>query len=192
MCQTFSDLDHSLGGEHTRSTLMHYLSTTVLTVLNGRYAEATGRGLMAAAARLCGLAAFMAFDCEVHGLAQRYYIQASRLAQAAGDRALGAHILADMSMQAQHLHDPGEAVTLAVAGQHTSRDCGSAATLARWFAMKARAYALVSDQAACSSAINQAERALGRTRDDEPSWIRFFTAEQLATDKPRTAATMGR
>jgi transcriptional regulator with XRE-family HTH domain len=191
MCGTFADLDHKLGGGHARSTLAHYASHAVLPMLEGSYPERTGRSLMAAAARLCNLGAFMAFDCELHGLAQRYYIQALRLAQAGADRALGAHILADMSMQAHYLGDAREALALAVAGQRTAKDCGSFATLARCHAMEARAHALLGDAVACGRAMSLAERAL-ETAGDEPSWIRFFTSEQLAAEFMYAASELGR
>ncbi len=192
MCGTFADLDHRLGGGHARSTLAHYVSHAVLPMLEGSYRQRIGRSLMAAAARLCNLGAFMAFDCELHGLAQRYYIQALRLAQASADRALGAHILADMSMQAHYLRDAREALALAVAGQRTAKDYGSSATLARCCTMEARAHALLGDAAACAGAMSRAERALGAACDDEPSWIRFFTAEQLAAEFMYAASELGR
>lgn len=86
--------------------MTHYVNQVVLPLLHGSYDNTIGRQLMAAAARLCGLCAFMSFDCGQQGLAQRYFIQALRLAQAGGNRALGAHILADMSMQAHHVGTP--------------------------------------------------------------------------------------
>jgi hypothetical protein len=191
MCQTFTDLDHQLGGGHARTTLSHYLTTAVLPMLNGSYDEQTGRQLMAAAARLCNLGGFMAFDCGRQGLAQRYYIQALRLTQASGDRSLGAHILADMSMQAQYLRDAREALALALAGQRTAQDCGSFATLARCYAMEARAHALLNAPAACGQAMNRAEHALDSARDDEPRWIRFFTPTQLAAEFLYAANELG-
>ena len=42
----------------------------------------------------------LAYDCGLHGLAQRYLIQALRQAIAAGDRGLSAEILAAMSAMA--------------------------------------------------------------------------------------------
>lgn len=88
-----------------RFTLLHYLDHVVITLLHGAYDNTIGRELMAATARLCDLCAFMSFDSGRQRLTQRYYIQALRLAQASGHRALGAHILADMSMQAHYLGD---------------------------------------------------------------------------------------
>lgn len=88
MCGAFTDADHRLGGGYARSTLLHYVNQVVLPLLHGSYDDTIGRGLMAATARLCDLCAFMSFDSNKQGLAQRYFIQALRLAQAGGNRAL--------------------------------------------------------------------------------------------------------
>ncbi|MGC5022192.1 hypothetical protein [Micromonospora sp. DT47] len=48
----------------------------------------------------------MAYDDGEHGLAQRYLIQALRLAQASNSTALGAYVLAGMSDQANLLGHP--------------------------------------------------------------------------------------
>ncbi|MFI5717803.1 hypothetical protein [Nocardia sp. NPDC051750] len=68
-------------------------------------------------AELTKLAGWAAYDLAEHGLAQRYLIQALRMARAAGDAALGAEILAAMSHQATYVGRPGDAVDLARAAQ---------------------------------------------------------------------------
>jgi hypothetical protein len=193
MCGAFTDADHRLGGGYARSTLLHYIDHAVLPLLHGSYNDTIGRELMAATARLCDLCAFMSFDSGRQGLAQRYYIQALRLAQASGNRALGAHILADMSMQAHYLGDAGQALDLASAGLSTGLDCGSPSTVARCAALQGRAHALHGDHPACAQACAVAERALDRAMPaDEPDWIRFFTAEQLTAEMLYMAGDLGR
>jgi hypothetical protein len=183
MCHAFADADHRLGGGYARATLIHYVNQVVLPLLDGTYTDEVGRLLMAATARLCDLAGFMAFDSGAQGLGQRYYIQALRLAQASRDRALGAHILADMAMQAHYLGNSTEACSLARAGQRAAKESGSYSSLARCSAMEARAHAQRGDGKQCGQAMTRAEQALDRVRpDDEPFWIRFFTSEQLQAE----------
>jgi len=55
-------------------------------------------------------------------LSQRYLVQALRLAKAAGDRSLGAEILAAMSHQAAYLGQASSAVDLARAAGRTARE----------------------------------------------------------------------
>ena len=52
-------------------------------MLRGVYGEQTGRKLFAATAELTRLAGWTSYDIAAHGLAQRYFVQALRLAQAA-------------------------------------------------------------------------------------------------------------
>jgi len=180
LCHAFADADHRLGGGYARTTLIHYLNRVVLPLLEGTYSEAIGRLLLGAAARLCDLAGFTAFDSGAQGLGQRYYIQALRLAQASHDRALGAHILTDMAMQAHYLGNAIEACSLARAGQRAASQSGSYSSLARCCAMEARAHARQREGEQCADAMTRAEQAFGRVhQEEEPSWIRFFTAEQL-------------
>lgn len=96
MGQAFSDTNLRLGGGYARTTLMHYVNRIVLPLLHGSYSDTIGRQLMAATARLCNLCAYMSFDCGRQGLAQRYYMQALRLAQFSGNRELGANVLANI------------------------------------------------------------------------------------------------
>ncbi|PWU50817.1 hypothetical protein DLJ47_23050, partial [Micromonospora sp. S4605] len=195
MSQTFADTDHRLGGGYARSTLVHYVNEIVLPLLDGTYPDRIGRLLMAAVARLCDLGGFMAFDSGggQQGFAQRYYIQALRLAQAAGDHALGAHILSDMAMQAHYLRIGREACSLARAGQRSARASGSYSTLARCCALEARAHALAGDGRRCGDAMTRAEQALAKVRpEDEPFWIGFFTLEQLHAEFAYAAADLRR
>jgi transcriptional regulator with XRE-family HTH domain len=192
MCDAFTEADHRLGGGHARIALGHYVTASVLPLIRGGYSEPVGRELLSATARLCDLGGFMAFDSGLQGLGLRYYIQALRLAQAGRNRMLGAHILADMSMQANHVDDPREAAALAVAGIHSARTTGSGATVARCEAMYARALAKSGDRHGCELAMSRAETALGRARvEDEPAWTSFFTRDQLDTEFVYAAADLG-
>lgn len=102
------DLDHRFGSGHVRPVVVHYLNSVVSGLLSGGYREETGRQLFAAVARLTELAGYMAVDTGQPGLAQRYYIQALRLAQAADDRGYGGYVLAaSMSHLAATLGNPG-------------------------------------------------------------------------------------
>jgi hypothetical protein len=193
MCDAFTVADQRLGGGYARSTLLHYVNQVVLPLLQGSYRDSIGRELMAATARLCDLCAFMSFDSGRQGLAQRYFIQGLRLAQASGNRALGAHILTDMSIQAHYLGDAAQARDLASAALRSGLECGSPSTVARCAAIRGRAHALEGDRRSCSQSCIVAERALDRARPaDEPAWIQFFTAKALTGEMLTMARDLGR
>jgi ribosomal protein L16/L10AE len=115
------------------------------------------------------------------------------MSKVSGDRALGGHILADMSMQAHHQHHAQEALALADAAVAAARSAGPTSALARCHAVRARALALLGDANGSDQALNNAERALARANtNDEPFWIRFFTPQQLASESMYVAADLGR
>ena len=193
MCTAFADTDRRMGGGNARRTLICYADEAVAPLLTGRYTDEIGRELFAAVARLCDIAGFMCFDSDRQGLGQKYFITALRMAKTSGDHALGAHILTDMSMQAQHQRHAHEAVALADASVAAAARSGSASTLARCHAVQAKALATRGDASDSDHALNQAERALDRAAPQgEPFWITFFTPQQLAAEAMYTAAEVRR
>lgn len=193
MCEAFSDANLRLGGGYARDTLLHYVNQVVLPLLHGSYSDTIGRELMAATARLCNLCAHMSFDSGRQGLAQRYYIQALRLAQTSGNRELGANILANMSNQAHILGNADQALNLATAGYRTALDCGSPSAAAKCAAHQGRAHALRGDQRACAQTGAIGERTLDRViPTGERTWTKVFTADEMIAQRLYMARDLGR
>ncbi|MGO4760195.1 transcriptional regulator, partial [Streptomyces sp. 2MCAF27] len=144
------ELDHRYGSGHVRPVVVHYLNSVVSGLLAGSYRESVGRELFAAVARLTELAGYMAVDTGQSGLAQRYYIQALRLAQAAGDRGYGGYVLAaSMSHLAAQLGNPREIAQLAKAAQEGARGQVPPRAESLFLAAEARGHALLGDGRAC-------------------------------------------
>ncbi|WP_086562103.1 transcriptional regulator [Streptomyces africanus] len=184
MTQALVDLDHQYGSGHVRPVVVHYLNSVVSGLLAGSYREAVGRDLFAAVARLTELAGYMAVDTGQPGLAQRYYIQALRLAQAAGDRTYGAYVLVTMSRQAVYLGHGREAVQLARVAQQGVGTSAPPVVQALLHASEARGHGVLGEVRACTAALVRAERALetARSGDDVPYWATFFDEAQLADE----------
>ncbi|MGO4426315.1 hypothetical protein AB4Z54_48340, partial [Streptomyces sp. MCAF7] len=72
----FSMLDGKFGGGHARRALIQYLHTDVRPMLDGKYSDAVGKALHSAVAEALLLAGWMSYDSGLHGIAQRYLIQA--------------------------------------------------------------------------------------------------------------------
>jgi tetratricopeptide (TPR) repeat protein len=180
----FRTLDNAYGGGHARQALVRYLESEVEPMLRGSYGEKTGRALFAAVADLTRLAGWTSYDVGAHGLAQRYFVQALRLAQAAGDRVYGAYVLVTMSRQAVYLGHGREAVQLARVAQQGVGSGVPPVVQALLGAAEARGLGLLGDARACTAALLRAERALEAARpgDDVPSWARFFDEAQLADE----------
>jgi transcriptional regulator with XRE-family HTH domain len=208
MTQALVDLDHQYGSGHVRPVVVHYLNSVVSGLLAGSYREAVGRDLFAAVARLTELAGYMAVDTGQPGLAQRYYIQALRLAQAAGDRGYGGYVLAaSMSHLAAQLGNPREIAQLARAAQEGARGRVTPRAEAMFAAAEARGHALMGDARAAQAASGRAVRARGHAlmgdaraaqvasgravtaleaadtaSGDDPVWIAHFDEAYLADE----------
>ncbi|GHI51906.1 hypothetical protein Srubr_17520 [Streptomyces rubradiris] len=123
-------------------------------------------------------------DIAAHGLAQRYFVQALRLAQAAGDRAYGSYVLVTMSRQAVYLGHGREAVQLTRVAQQGVGTGAPPVVQSLLHASEARAHAVLGEVRACTAALVRAERALEAARpgDEVPYWARFFDEGQLADE----------
>ncbi|WP_245687483.1 regulator [Streptacidiphilus griseoplanus] len=180
----FRALDHAYGGGHARQALVRYLESEAEPMLRGRYGEPVGRALFGAVADLTRLAGWTSFDIAAHGLAQRYFVQALRLSQAANDRVYGGYVLATMSRQAVHLGHGREAVQLARVAQQGVGTTAPSGVQALMHAAEARGHGVLGDSRSCTGALVRAERCLQAVRpaDEQPSWARSFDEAQLAAE----------
>ncbi|MFJ4078449.1 hypothetical protein ACIP2Z_05810 [Streptomyces iakyrus] len=189
----FSMLDGKFGGGHARRALIQYLHTDVRPMLDGKYSDDVGRQLHSAVAEALLLAGWMSYDSGLHGIAQRYLIQALRMTQAAGDRLLGGSILSAMSHQATFLGRYQDAATLARAA-YTGPGPALGPTMAAQFrAMEARALARLGDERGCDLALVEAELKLSqRTADSDPAYIAYFDEVELAAEIGHCFRDLGR
>ncbi|MYT70662.1 regulator [Streptomyces sp. cg28] len=182
--ELFRSLDHAYGGGHARQALVRYLEHEAEPMLRGTYGEQTGRRLFDAVADLTRLAGWTSYDIAAHGLAQRYFVQALRLAQAAADRMYGSYVLITMSRQAVYLGHGREAVQLARVAQQGVGTAAPPAVQAMLHSVEARGHGVLGEVRACTSSLVRAERALDAVRpgDEVPHWARFFDEAQMADE----------
>ncbi|MDR7322664.1 MULTISPECIES: hypothetical protein [Catenuloplanes] len=190
---TYRRLDNRFGGGHVREGIVRFLSDEVAVRIGGKYDINTGRRLLSAAAEATQLAAWSSYDAGMHGLAQRYMIQALRLAAGAGDRALGAEILAAMSHQAAYNGAHVEAVDLARAAGRAAVEAGVAAIQAESAVLEAQGHAVGGDSVSCASALSRAEVIFDKAdRASDPQWIGYFDEAYLAAKFGQCFAALGR
>ncbi|KOU38814.1 MULTISPECIES: hypothetical protein [Streptomyces] len=163
------------GGMATRDRIVRFLGTETAPMLRGSYPDDLGRRLHRATGSLVAVAGICAYDSDAHGLAQRYFHQALRLAKASGDRGLGAYVIALIVNQSLHLREYRQAVAFAeaalrAAGRHTTP-----ALAADLHAMQAKAYAQLGDTQAALACIRGAETAAARihpgSEPDETGYV---------------------
>lgn len=177
--------DSKYGGGDWRSSMVpECLRVEAAPLLLGSYSDEVGRALFGAAAELTRLAGWMAFDTGQQEAAQRYYIQALRLARAAADVPLGGYVLASMSLQATYRGFGDEGVDLAQAALERNRGLATARTMSFFRLIEARAHARAGDAQAAGGALKAAESWLERSRegDNDPSWLGFYGYDRFAAD----------
>ncbi|SNR59388.1 hypothetical protein SAMN06265355_104442 [Actinomadura mexicana] len=160
MARVFSHADDSFGGGQARGELSCYLAYDIAPRLRAAGTPALRRKLFAAATQLSYLAAFMCFDDECHGLAQRYYRTTLRLAVENNDPAGYAIALRGMSVQARSLGHHRRAVDLAEAAARLSRSAAGPARQAFFLGQVAVAAAAAGDRHHALTTISAAERRL--------------------------------
>lgn len=182
--EMFGKLDDRFGGGHARQALIQYLDGDGGRLLRGRCPEGVRTALLSAVAAATLLAAWMSYDsAPLSGLAQRYFTQALGLAQAAGDRLLGAGILDAMSHQATYTGRFQEAANLARAARTGTTGIATASLTAHFHAMEARALARLGDAKACDRALAEAVREFERRRpEDDPGWFQYFDEAELSAE----------
>ncbi|MFE7710219.1 sporulation protein [Streptomyces sp. NPDC057486] len=177
--------DSKYGGGDWRSSMVpECLRVDAAPLLLGSYSDEVGRALFGAAAELTRLAGWMAFDTGQQEAAQRYYIQALRLARAAADVPLGGYVLVSMSLQATYRGFADEGVDLAQAAVERNRGLATARTMSFFRLVEARAHAKAGDAPAAGAALKAAESWLERSRDGDadPSWLGFYSYDRFAAD----------
>ncbi|MGW6722531.1 sporulation protein [Streptomyces sp. NPDC054995] len=177
--------DSKYGGGDWRSSMVpECLRVDAAPLLLGSYTDEVGRALFGASAELTRLAGWMAFDTGQQEAAQRYYIQALRLARAAADVPLGGYVLASMSLQATYRGFADEGVDLAQAAVERNRGLATARTMSFFRLVEARAHAKAGDAPAAGAALKGAESWLERSRagDSDPPWLGFYGYDRFAAD----------
>jgi transcriptional regulator with XRE-family HTH domain len=194
MTSAFRAIDNQHGGGTVRDQAVRYLDREVSPLLRDRaYDSRTGVELFRATAELTQLVGWMTYDEAMYGLSQRYFVQALRLAKAAGDRVLGAEVLAAMSHQAGYLDEASSAIDLARAAASTARGAGVPALVAEAAVLEAQGHAKRHDEGACASALHRAETALDRAdRSHDPHWISYFDEAYLSAKFGHCFRALGR
>ncbi|MFE2322596.1 sporulation protein [Streptomyces sp. NPDC059385] len=187
--------DSRFGGAAWKSqSLTEYLYERVTPLLRATYTERDGRDLFSVTAEMARLAGWTAFDAGQHQTAQRHYIQALRLAKAAGDVHLGSYVLTTMAMQALMRGFPSQAIDMA---QGAFERVPGADPRVLGFAklIEARAHARAGDARSASAALATAERLEQQGAAEgagERAWIEFFNRQRIVTDATEIFRDLGR
>lgn len=187
----FSRIDQRRGGGHGRKALVQYLQSDVAGFLRATFPnEQVRRDMFSAAGELTYLSGWMAFDNSEQALAQRYFVQALKLAACAGNPPLTGHILRAMAHQAIDLGFYKQGLELTTASMQGQR-YASATPRERALlgVVHARGLAANGKKQAAAKALLRAEDDLTSASEDieEPHRTFFFAEASLAHE---TACTL--
>ncbi|PZG15059.1 XRE family transcriptional regulator [Micromonospora craterilacus] len=191
----FRQLDHTHGAGRVHAQVQRYVEGELNRLLaNSPASEAIGRRLYTLAAGFFELCGYQAVDTGARGLAQRRYLRALRLTQAADDRLYGSYLLAvNIGHLGLHCGYPEPALRMALTAVRGSETQATPAVRAALHAVVARAHARLGHERDCLAHLDVAERHLGHSRpDDEPTWIRYLTPAYLADEIAHCFHDLGR
>lgn len=173
------------GGNWKASSVTTCLRQRAAPLLRGSFSDDVGRHLFSVTAELSRLAGWTAFDVGQHQAAQRHFIQALRLARAAGDVQLGCYVLTTMAMQTLLRGFTSEAIDMAQGAFERAKGQTVPRVLAFTRLIEARAHARAGDARAASRALASSQNLLSRAdmhSGDEPGWIDFYHHARLSAD----------
>ncbi|MEV0427891.1 helix-turn-helix transcriptional regulator [Micromonospora sp. NPDC050495] len=191
----FRQLDHTHGAGQVHAQVQRYVEGELNRLLaNTPTSEAVGRHLYTLAAGFFELCGYQAVDTGAHGLAQRRYLRALRLTEAADDRLYGSYLLAvNIGHLALHCGHPEPARRMALTAVRGSETQATPAVAAALHAVVARTQARLGREDDCLTHLDIAERQLARAKpEDEPAWIGYFDAAYLADEIAHCFHDLGR
>ncbi|MFI2781728.1 transcriptional regulator [Streptomyces sp. ALB3] len=160
----YEQMYRKAGGIATKARVVGFLNAETAPLLRGGYSDTTGRELHRATAGLVAVAGICAYDSDAHGLAQRYFHQALRLAKSSGDRGLGGYVIALLVNQSLYLAEYRRSVAFAEAALRAAGPHITPALATDLHAMQAKAYAQLGDHRGALECIRRAEAEAGRIR----------------------------
>ncbi|MQS17354.1 transcriptional regulator [Streptomyces kaniharaensis] len=167
------------GGGQFRSVFAGFLAAHAVPLLEGGFNAGRGRLLYGSVADAVLALASMAYDDQLPGLAQRYDLQAMRLAQAIGDRGRLARGCIHQARLAAVRGDGRDVLTHARSAVVAAT--GSPALVRAYVAVtEARAWAYNGEGAQCRAAVERARAAFDRAgRGADPRWLAWLDRPEL-------------
>ncbi|WP_175607749.1 helix-turn-helix transcriptional regulator [Peterkaempfera bronchialis] len=185
-------LDDRFGGEVVRRRVEADLALTTDLLRRGAQGPHTRRRLYRVAADLTQLGGWACADAGRHTAAQRHHLTGLRLAHTALDPLLTVGILAGLSLHAVLAGHPADALAAADAAARATPGGGPRRVRALLAVRRARAHALLREEAACRRSLADAEQLLDAAADEEtPSWLYYFDGAELAAQSGTALLDLG-
>ena len=175
----YGRMDARHGGGRFRSVFAAFLDLHATPLLHGAFSVRRGRWLYGSVADAVLALASMAYDDQLPGLAQRYDLQAIRLAQAVGDRGRLARGYIHQARLTAARGERGDVLTHARSAVFAAVN---APPLVRAYAAitEARAWALNGSPEQTLAAVGRARDVFNRaSAETSPRWLRWLDRPEL-------------
>ncbi|MGH3866812.1 MAG: hypothetical protein ACRDQ4_11865 [Pseudonocardiaceae bacterium] len=185
-------MDDAIGGGGLIRALREDLRIVTELISNSSYTEQLGVRLHVAAAELARLAGYQSVKAGQNAAAQRYYAAALRSAHVAGDRAVGANVLAFMSFHSISSGDPRDAIVMIDSALRGGEQL-TPKVAAYLHSRRARAAACCGDLGAWDRSRGLSFDLLAQSRpDDEPACLYWLDEAFLYGNAGAGALELGR
>ncbi|MFE2579370.1 hypothetical protein [Streptomyces sp. NPDC059378] len=161
MTERIADILDEFGAGHARPMAAAFLVNTVGPWLRAEASEPVKLDMLAAASDLTYLTGWMAMYEKAHGLGQKYYVQALKLADEANDHVTYCRTLRGMSLQASNLRHGRMALELADSAAEAAPAAGPR-LVAFLRGQQAHAASMVGDRRQAHARLREAETALAK------------------------------
>lgn len=189
---TLRTLDDAAGGARILTLATADLDAVTVMLTDRSYSAEAGQKLHLLAAQIAFLAGWMAHDTGLRSRGQLYCTTALRSAKAAGDDALGAYILAEMSGMTAEAGDPAAGATLAETAAEKA-PVGSGHAMCSYLNLQqASAFARVGQRRSAARALNAAHAHWDRHGGGKAApWLAWYGPGQLASGEARVLHRSG-
>ena len=152
-----------------------------------------GKRLESATGELLIQAGWVAYDSGLQQLSRRLYTEAFLLAKVSGRDEVAAHALSNMSLQANALGYPKDAVRFAEAAQHHADSWATPRVRVLFSLRQGRGLASLGADSACDTALGAATSYFDAgPREDDPNWIGHLNEEGFAAHAGACLMDLGR
>lgn len=183
LVERINKLDHNQGGGALLRQAINGVKVTRIMLEKSEYSEEVGKRLEITTGEMLIQAGWLAYDSGLQQLARRLYAEAFLLGKVSENNGITAHTLSNMSIQANALGNPKDAVRFAQAAQRHANSWATPRVHAVFAMHEARGLASLKAASSCETALATSTSYFDSagSQDDDPNWIGYLNEEELAT-----------
>ncbi|MGH3853101.1 MAG: hypothetical protein ACRDR6_06305 [Pseudonocardiaceae bacterium] len=182
LAERINSVDHSQGGGSLVRQAINGVRAARVLLEQSEYSEEVGARLEIATGGMLIQAGWLAYDSSLQRLSRRLYTEAFVFGEVSGHDEITAHALSNMSIQANALGRPKDAVNYAEAAQRHADSWATPRVRSVFALHEARGLASMKTGPACDAALARSTSYFDAgPQDEDPNWIGYLNEEELAS-----------